>query len=121
MKACLEPIGEVSVPLSQLSGVPTTAWYPLQKVIGDIVTGDILLTIVRKEKELYVKIREGRNLASADPNGKSDPYVKLEVGTQKKKSKTVKKTLNPAFNEEFTFSLSKGESILNVQVYDWDC
>ena len=116
----IEPIGQVDIPLKTVSSTKTETWYPLKKVVAGVITGDILLSIVRKDKELYVKLRDGRNLASADPNGKSDPYVKLEVGTQKKKSKIIKKTLNPTFNEEFTFSLKKGESVLIVEVYDWD-
>lgn len=95
-------------------------WYPLLKPIG-YVSGEILLQIRRSEKLIYVTLVEGKNLPSADPNGKSDPYLRLEYGGQKKKSKIVKKTLNPVFNEEFTFEVGKSSDYnLYVEVYDYD-
>jgi hypothetical protein len=36
--------------------------------------------------------------------GKSDPYCKLRVGRKKKLSKVKSKTLNPRWNETFSFS-----------------
>ena len=35
--------------------------------------------------------------------GLSDPFVRLAVGGQKATSKICKKTLNPTFNEQFSF------------------
>lgn len=92
------------------------------KPIG-FVSGEIHFEIQRTQKTIRIKLVKGVNLPSADPNGKSDPYVILELNNQKKKSKTIKKTLNPIFNENFEFEINKSISNnqkLNVTVYDYD-
>lgn len=53
-----------------------------------------------------------------DSGGTSDPYVKVFVLPDKKKkfdTKVHKKTLNPVFNETFTFKVS-GKKSPNVTI-----
>lgn len=59
--------------------------------------------------QLTVGILQAADLLSMDSGGTSDPYVKVYVLPDKKKkfdTKVHKKTLNPVFNETFTFKVS---------------
>ena len=111
----------VEIPsVTEITSKATMKWFPVRKPFA-FFTGEIVLDITRTAKTIKVVLVEGRNLPSADPNGKSDPYVRLEFGGQKKKSKTVKKTLNPVFNETFEFEVGKSsDNTLRLLVYDWD-
>jgi len=73
---------------------------------------------------LVVTVLSGKDLASKDTNGKSDPYVLVWCGAAKPyKTKTKYKTLNPEWTEEnsfeFTFAQANGKS-LEIEIWDYD-
>ncbi|XP_072310310.1 multiple C2 and transmembrane domain-containing protein 1 isoform X1 [Eucyclogobius newberryi] len=68
-----------------------------------------------------IALIEGRTLTPMDPNGLSDPYARFRLGHQKYKSKTMPKTLNPQWREQFDLHLYEetGE-VLEITVWDRD-
>lgn len=70
--------------------------------------------------KLTVRVIEARNLPSMDLNGLSDPYVRLQLGKTRFKSKVVRKSLNPSWDEEFSFIVDDLQEELTVTVMDED-
>lgn len=71
---------------------------------------------------LRVDVLNAENLPAADRNGYSDPYCKFELnGQEVYKTKILKKTLNPAWNEFFECPVrSRTGADFKVKVMDWD-
>lgn len=72
--------------------------------------------------KLRVDLLDAQDLPSADKNGKSDPYCKFELnGNELFKSKVIKKTLSPTWNESFEMDVpSRTAANLVLKVYDYD-
>ncbi|KAI5950806.1 TCB1 [Candida jiufengensis] len=73
---------------------------------------------------LSVDLQNAKGLPSADRNGFSDPFMKIYLNTEKDsffKSKTVKKTLDPKWNQSSQVEVANlYDSVLKFVCYDWD-
>jgi len=130
-----DQIGEVKLPLCTIDLAQTIEeWRELVSVEGDggqeNKLGDICFSLryVPTAGKLTVVILEAKNLKKMDVGGLSDPYVKIALmqnGKRLKKKKTsIKKcTLNPYYNESFTFEvpfeqIQKVQLVVTVVDYD---
>ncbi|XP_060765356.1 rabphilin-3A [Neoarius graeffei] len=88
----------------------------------------VSLTYNSQQSQLIVGIIRCAHLAPMDANGYSDPYVKIslkpDMGKKaKNKTQIKKKTLNPEFNEEFSYEIKHSElakKTLDITVWDYD-
>jgi hypothetical protein len=72
---------------------------------------------------LYISVLKARDLIAADSGGTSDPYVRIHVGSEianGKKTKVIKKTLNPEWNEHFEINIREKQrkDMLTIEVFD---
>ncbi|CAI4221611.1 unnamed protein product [Auanema sp. JU1783] len=130
-----DQIGQVLIPLGKIDlGQVIEEWKDIapppddkeaEKALGDICFS---LRYVPTAGKLTVVILEAKNLKKMDVGGLSDPYVKivlLQGGKRLKKKKTsIKKcTLNPYYNESFSFEvpfeqIQKVSLMITVMDYD---
>ncbi|EYC36296.1 hypothetical protein Y032_0911g3005 [Ancylostoma ceylanicum] len=130
-----DQIGQVLIPLGKIDlGQVIEEWKDIapppddkeaEKSLGDICFS---LRYVPTAGKLTVVILEAKNLKKMDVGGLSDPYVKIVLmqgGKRLKKKKTsIKKcTLNPYYNESFSFEvpfeqIQKVSLMITVMDYD---
>uniref|UniRef100_A0A3B3D4Y4 Synaptotagmin n=1 Tax=Oryzias melastigma TaxID=30732 RepID=A0A3B3D4Y4_ORYME len=121
-----DAIGAVKIPMSSVDfSQSLQEWRDLQKAEKEESErlGDICLSLryVPTAGKLTVVILEAKNLKKMDVGGLSDPYVKIHLmqnGKRLKKKKTTikKNTLNPYYNESFSFEKVQ----VGVTVLDYD-
>ncbi|XP_066969072.1 protein kinase C, brain isozyme-like isoform X4 [Macrobrachium rosenbergii] len=88
--------------------------------------GRLELKITCVGTKLTVEVLQAKNLIPMDPNGLSDPYIKVKLipgaDNMKMKTKTIKATLNPVWNETLSCELKPEDKDrrLLVECWDWD-
>lgn len=128
-----DEIGQLSIPINSVDLSQThEQWSDLKKITDSNSgkLGDICLSLryVPTAGKLSVVILEARKLKKMDLVSLSDPYVKIALmsyGKRIKKKKTsIKKcTLNPQYNESFSFEvpfeqIQKVQLVITVVDYD---
>ncbi|ESO89647.1 hypothetical protein LOTGIDRAFT_125029, partial [Lottia gigantea] len=106
------------IPLpSDLEDTTITGGDPQYGLFQGLPSNDPIKVLVR------VYVVKANDLHPADINGKADPYLVIRLGnsTVNDKDSYISKQLNPVFGKcfeiEATFPM---ESLLTVQIYDWD-
>uniref|UniRef100_A0A9J8BX79 Double C2-like domains, gamma n=1 Tax=Cyprinus carpio carpio TaxID=630221 RepID=A0A9J8BX79_CYPCA len=142
-----EFIGEVRVALKKLKEGESKKYYMgLERIaqtregnsqaadpgasVAEEERGRILVSLmyVTEKSSLIVGIIRCAHLAAMDSNGYSDPFVKIvlqpDMGKKSKyKTSVKKKTLNPEFNEEFSYEVPHDQlakKTLEISVWDYD-
>ncbi|XP_008240261.1 PREDICTED: synaptotagmin-4 [Prunus mume] len=121
-----DSIGSARVNLEGLvEGSIRDVWIPLEKVNS----GELRLQIeaVRVEGSegsraagsnngwIELALIEAKDLIAADLRGTSDPYVRVQYGNLKKRTKVMFKTLNPHWNQTLEFPDDGSPLLLHVK------
>lgn len=121
-----EFIGSARLSIDGISDNARTVCIPLEKVNS----GELKLRIEVKNDEtapsrnslkangngwIELVIIEAKELVAADLRGTSDPYVRVQYGTIKKRTKVIYKTLNPHWNQTLEFPDTRSPLILHVK------
>eukprot|EP00741_Cyanophora_paradoxa_P015630 tig00020903_g15087.t1 len=133
-------IGLFRVPFSRLAdGDRIDEWFGLEDERGKRVPGTVHASLYYSQSlgndetqrtgihkgVIVAHIIEARDLPVMDLNGKSDPFITVQFGSEMKKTKTIRKTLNPTWNESLTFEFheahgreegSENGSLKNIDV-----
>ncbi|KAM4052093.1 multiple C2 and transmembrane domain-containing protein 1 isoform 4-T4 [Anomaloglossus baeobatrachus] len=117
----------METPLSMLkSSDPNMVIKKNWKRSSKFQTQSLRITDLHRKSHLWrgivsITLIEGQDLKAMDTNGLSDPYVKFRLGHQKYKSKTLPKTLNPQWREQFNMQLFEEHGgIIDITVWDKD-
>lgn len=78
--------------------------------------------LVERMHYLFVRVVKAHSLAVKDITGSSDPYVRIRLGNQTARTRTLPRNLNPEWNQVFAFGKDRQiqAGIMEVSVWDED-
>ena len=108
-------------------------WMEIQRLEGEMQQTEGRIGETKKSMErnneseettgssvLMVTVVEAQNLAPTDSDGSADPYALLQCSGQRIETRYHLNTLNPLWQESFTFKILTSTDILKVLVLDHD-